>query len=223
MIALFVLGMRTYKYSGRNVPDLVLDFFFHARGAELQRNESGMFRSLLHQLCLADNVIKSDVAAIFAQMTEEQGEFGEKWDWHPKKLRQIFTNSLIKTALRRQVILFVDALDEAGENTAKDLARYFNALASQLLDKKLCAKICISARHHPILSIKISKDIFVERHNRADIQTYVRGKFGEASRALMDVSISPDDCETLAYNIGERAEGIFQWGKSFTSYLACPH
>lgn len=198
--------------AGQNTDkDLVLEFFFHGRGVPEQKTTLGMFRSLLWQLCNAEPSIKSQVASIFAQKTETQGKVNEDWDWHVEEVRRIFTKSLGEVASKRKVMLFVDGLDEAGTEDARNLANYFNDLSTELLSKDASAKICISCRHYPVLNTKVSLEIYVEEENRQDIKIYVHNNI--ATR-VQDESIHglPKDFELISEEISRRAAVIFQWG-----------
>ena len=94
----------------------VLSFFFHSRGVELQRTRLGLLRSLLHQLLSRDDL--PGLVATFQKHCNDFGEAGEKWQWHLRKLQDIFKLSLTKVLNNRPVWLFVDALDESGKANA---------------------------------------------------------------------------------------------------------
>ncbi|KAG8409181.1 hypothetical protein J3459_017669 [Metarhizium acridum] len=61
---------------------LILSFFFHGRGTELQKTPLGFYRSLLYQLREMPDAL-SDVVDTFKQRCETVGRAGEKWQWHP--------------------------------------------------------------------------------------------------------------------------------------------
>lgn len=167
-----------------------------------------MFRSLLWQLCKSESSVKSHLATVFADKTESQGKVNRDWDWHVEELKDIFTACLGQVASEKTVMLFVDALDEAGTDQATDLATYFNHLSSKLLSQNSRAKICISCRHYPVLTSKVSLDIYVEQENHNDIETYVSDKLGTAVAQRF-----PDDPNSISKDIAKRAVGIFQWGE----------
>jgi hypothetical protein len=166
-----------------------------------------MFRSLLHQLCTEPSVL-SYITSIFAGRTETRGKIHGKWDWHVEELKGFFTKCLLEIALEKEVMLFVDALDEAGADQPRDLAAYFKALSCNLLAKNTAARICISCRHYPVIAAKTSLDIYVEQENHIDIEAYVRNGLGKISWELSE------DRDVLSQDISRRAVGIFQWGKS---------
>jgi hypothetical protein len=72
-------------------------------------------------------------------------------------------------------MLFVDALDEAGADTASELAEYFHELNNLVVESRT-AKICISCRHYLVVSSHTSLEICVEDENHEDIATYVEEK-----------------------------------------------
>src|SRR6266567_3286960 len=65
--------------------DLVLWFFFHGRGDELQRVPLGLFRSLLHQVLRQAPDALPDLVDIFEKRRKENGEPGKQWHWHPEE------------------------------------------------------------------------------------------------------------------------------------------
>ena len=134
-------------------------------------------------------------------------------DWHVSELRNIFDKCLLETAAKRSVVLFVDALDEADARPAKDLTTYFNALTCRIVAEKAAIKICISARHHPILSRKISLDISVELNNRDDIHTFVHDQLKNVEQGCATAELTSEDYKELTNAISKKAEGSFQWGE----------
>lgn len=62
-------------------------FFFHARGAPIQKNSLGLFRSLLHQLLDQIPELLSELCSLFMKRCEKEGKPGKKWDWHITELK----------------------------------------------------------------------------------------------------------------------------------------
>ncbi|KAI8649860.1 hypothetical protein NCS56_01436800 [Fusarium sp. Ph1] len=182
--------------------DLILSFFFHDRGANLQRTPLGLFRSLLHQLREASDAL-SDIVDTFQQRCETVGKPGEKWQWHPRELQRFLESTLLKVLKTRPVWLFIDALDECGEESAVELVDGFKSLIQTLPTIGLKHfHICFTCRHYPILEVDCALQICVERENRKDISTFVQGKLssfrGRTSSTIPDL-------------ITKRADGLFLW------------
>ncbi|KAJ5413837.1 hypothetical protein N7509_000464 [Penicillium cosmopolitanum] len=168
-----------------------LDFFFTARGTEMQRTPLGMLRSLLNQIFVRDVTIRPQVRDIYEQRCRQFGYANEQ-----------------------PVIIFVDALDEAGAESAQKLAAYFHRLVDRADQKKLTLQVCIFCRHYPILESARAKAIHVEDHNQDDIATYIKDTLLETE--LEDVP-NQEMREVLVEELTQYAKGVFQW-----AYLIMP-
>ncbi|RYP57864.1 hypothetical protein DL769_009241 [Monosporascus sp. CRB-8-3] len=181
---------------------LVLSFFFHGRGDQLQKTPLGFFRSLVHQVLRRAPDALRDVVEIFHRRRKEIGEPGEKWQWHQQELRLFFESALPKVLEVRSVWLFVDALDECGKENAVDLFRWFQSLLRTLLPTGSQCRICLTCRHYPILSSGCEFEICPEHENKQDISTYVQVQLSES----LDLIASP-----IPALITNGASGVFMW------------
>ncbi|OWT42487.1 Ankyrin repeat-containing protein [Pochonia chlamydosporia 170] len=179
----------------------ILSFFFHGRGSELQKTRLGLFRSLLYQLREIPNAL-SDVVDAFRQRCETVGKIGEKWSWHPGELRNFFKSSILKALKTRPLWLFIDALDECGEENARRLVREFASLLKWLPTELKDFHICFTCRHYPILDLDDSFEICVENENSPDISTFVQSQLSPLNEQLLS---------TIPDLITERANGVFLW------------
>ncbi|SCO78519.1 uncharacterized protein FRV6_02732 [Fusarium oxysporum] len=182
---------------------LILSFFFHGRGSELQKTPLGLFQSLLHQLLRHVPKALTDLVDTFQQRCETAGKPGEQWRWHPRELHQFFELSLLKVLETRPVWLFVDALDECGKENAVELADKFHSLVQRLPSSDLRQfHICFTCRHCPILDPDGVFEICVEKENWKDISTFVQDKLssfrGPTSSIIRDL-------------VTNRANGVFMW------------
>ncbi|OWT42488.1 ankyrin repeats (3 copies) domain-containing protein [Pochonia chlamydosporia 170] len=180
----------------------ILSFFFHGRGSELQKTQLGLFRSLLYQLREIPEAL-SHVVDAFRQRCETVGKPGEKWSWHPVELRNFFKSSILKALKTRPLWLFIDALDECGEENARSLVREFTSLQNRFLSTELKDfHICFTCRHYPILDLDDSLEICVENENSLDISTFVRGQLSTFHEQVPS---------TIPGLITKRANGVFLW------------
>ncbi|KAI3573765.1 hypothetical protein IWW34DRAFT_754944 [Fusarium oxysporum f. sp. albedinis] len=168
---------------------LVLSFFFHGRGAELQRTPLGFFRSLLHQLLRHVPDALPDLVTAFQQRCKNMGEPDKKWQWHLREIQSFFKSSLPKVLKDHSIWLFVDALDECGEENAIDLVEQFKSLLRELpfTDSKI--HICFVCRHYPILHLDSASEIRLEDENREDMSTYVQAKFSACTTCTIPDTI----------------------------------
>ncbi|KAK7747569.1 hypothetical protein SLS62_009068 [Diatrype stigma] len=185
--------------------DLILSFFFHDRGDELQKTPLGFFRSLIHQVLRQAPDTLTDLVDTFDRRCREIGDPGEKWKWHQEELRGFLESSLPKVLAVRPVWLYVDALDECGEDNAVNLFDWFISLLQTSSSVNLLFRICVTCRHYPILVVDRNCDVFEicpEQENEQSISIYVGDQFSR-SRKLAE---SP-----IASWITNSASGVFLW------------
>ncbi|KAL8356455.1 hypothetical protein RB601_001653 [Gaeumannomyces tritici] len=183
---------------------VVLSFFFHARGDELQKSPLGLFRSLLHQVLGVAPDAVPDLVEAFDKKTQRMGEAGTKWQWNSNELHDIFEASLPNVLQTRQVWLFVDALDECGEENAVNLVEKFKSLLQSISSASRQLQICFTCRHYPILHLDRVLRVCPERENGEDISTYVKHQLSEFS------SRAPS---TIPQLITDGAQGVFMWAR----------
>ena len=184
--------------------DLILSFFFHGRGDMLQRDPLGLFRSLLHQVLTQVPDALAQLVATFEQRRDGIGEVGEKWEWEVDELRKSFEWSILEVLESRQVWLFVDALDECGEENAKILIRHFKSLLQGPSAARSKVHICFTCRHYPVQYGHGGFEVCVERENSQDILTYVHAQLSEfEGRTTFPL---PD-------LITKHANGLFIWAR----------
>ncbi|KZL84934.1 ankyrin repeat-containing protein [Colletotrichum incanum] len=193
------------KYALEKVPPLfatqplVLSFFFHGRGHELQRSLLGLFRSLLHQLLNLVPGALLDLIDTFDQRSKTIGEAGKDWQWHLPMLQAFFQSSLLKILKRRAVLVFIDALDECGEQPAVQLIEHLKQLLSSLPSTDLQLSVCFSCRHYPIIELDGGGTITLDEENNGDIDVYVQDR------------LSSDHDSDIQSLLSRRAQGVFMW------------
>ncbi|KAJ4020361.1 hypothetical protein NW761_014685 [Fusarium oxysporum] len=182
---------------------LILSFFFNGRGTELQKTPEGLFRSLLCQLQSKLPEALEALEAIFKQREAAFGKYGERWQWDLSELRQYFELSLWTALETQPILLFVDALDECGEENAQSLAEEFSSLlqrpSSDILNQ---FRICFTCRHYPILNLDSALQICIENENYKDIAIFVDSRFS---------SFHERTGSKIAEFISQHAEGVFLW------------
>ncbi|KAK3371759.1 hypothetical protein B0T24DRAFT_579192, partial [Lasiosphaeria ovina] len=192
------------KYETRDGA-LVLSFFFHGRGDELQRTPLGLWRSLLHQVLRQAPGALQDLVDEFETKRKQNGKPGEGWHWHEEELWPFFKSSLSKVLKTRPVWLFIDALDECGKENAVRLVGIFKSLLKHLPSQSIGCRICFSCRHYPILDSDDSVfEVCTENENQGDISTFVNNQLAEFRARTSS---------TIPTWITERASGVFMWAR----------
>ncbi|KAJ5548876.1 hypothetical protein N7513_006110 [Penicillium frequentans] len=185
-----------------------LDFFFTARGTEMQRTPLGMLRSLLSQIFDRDATIRPQIRETYEQRCRQFGYGESKWEWPQLVLEELLASVILASACRQHVTVFVDALDEAGTDSAQQLAAYFHRLIDRAEKKNAAIRICISCRHYPIIGGAQAMEIHVEQHNHKDIATYIKDTLTE-----VEDDHSEDMRQILMEQLIQQVNGVFQWAR----------
>lgn len=142
------------------------------------------------------------------------GEAGKAWIWHVRELEELLFNAIIRAADAYSIVIFIDALDEAGAEAARDLMDFFHRLKDEVTDRNGKLKICISCRHYPVITRSRCLEICVENENGKDISAYVLNTLIPGSSKEDDSKPDiTDQWHALVNGVVDKAAGIFQWAK----------
>ncbi|KAI5922299.1 hypothetical protein F4810DRAFT_711663 [Camillea tinctor] len=176
---------------------LVLHFFFHGRGSELQRTPLGLYRYLLYHILKGIPSARDRIIDKYLNRYKEQ-------PWHEAELQELLKSSLKNVIKLSHVLLLVDALDECGKKTAITLVKFFQELQRVLQAQKSSRfrfGICFTCRKYPMLTLENDLEICVEEHNTNDINRYIQTRLFE------------EDLDYLAPTIIRHASGVFLWAQ----------
>lgn len=184
--------------------DLVLSFFVHGQGKELQKSPLGIFRALLNKMLSTFPQRLSKLTERFEDRERRFGSYQEdRWEWSAAELQDFMSETLISGTKDLPITIFVDALDECGEHDAKALLNYFLDLMRQAEQEKGHLRICFSSRHYPILWPNTIPTISVEDHNNMDIQLVVHQKLKQIEYPMSRWKIEQ--------RVSSKSQGGFQW------------
>jgi hypothetical protein len=194
-----------HAYSVANSSDdpFTVSFFFHGRGSALQKTPQGLFRSLSHQLLRQFPQHCSSIVKLFKKKNTDHGE--NKWNWHERELLEAINSSLLAILKEYSVRMFVDALDESGEDTAPELVRSFQQLYAKHDSASHSLSICFSCRHFPVIAPTNCISICVEDENQhmQDIAKYIQEELGAGDYGPELAGLQDD--------IFAQSQGVFQW------------
>ncbi|WQF78469.1 Putative NACHT nucleoside triphosphatase, P-loop containing nucleoside triphosphate hydrolase [Colletotrichum destructivum] len=187
--------------ASRSPKAVVISFFFNARGDTLEKTVLGLYRSLLHQLLeqLPDlqEVLDGTRLPFLGKATSHT--------WKLDHLRSLFLDA-IKRVKKRQVICFIDALDECPEDQVREMLDFFQELGQRAVLSKIRMHTCFSSRHYPHIGIKNGVRLTLEAQagHAKDLEEYVRTKLenGDAE--------SPKAID-IVKQILQKASGVFMW------------
>jgi hypothetical protein len=208
----FLYGHICDKRSGDKI---YLDFFFSARGSELQRTPLGMLRSLLNQILGQDSSVRHLVEGIYNEKYAAFGRGHHDWHWQRRELEVLLADTILESAQTQPVEIFIDAIDEAGDQSARDMARYFHNINDRSTKSSAVVKICISCRHYPVVSQIPGIEIHVEDHNSDDISSFIR------DRLRMDAQYNSDTAafDLFVEDLVLKARDVFQWASLAVSMV----
>ncbi|KAM0146728.1 hypothetical protein ACHAPG_010988 [Botrytis cinerea] len=211
--------LSNFRY--RDSRHLVLNFFFHGRGAPLQKGPEGMYRQLLYQLYSQASPIREQLRKSFAEK-QALRELENDCVWTEDELKAWLFNAITWIAQSRPVTLFVDALDEAGDDNARMLIDYFDAMKERVTQDGDggSLRICVSCRHYPNVTLSSGYEVLVENGNIQDITFYVQKELD--SRVLLwdKDSAAVEGRNNMEKAIVKQSEGVFQWVKLVVPMVA---
>ncbi|KAL7901866.1 ankyrin repeat protein [Trichoderma sp. SZMC 28014] len=196
----FAVTMMDRRKSG----ELIVSFFVHGRGTPLQKNLLGVFRALLNTMFTSFPEYLSQLTKSFMEQERRYGTYQEnRWSWTQEELQEIMLKILTKGTSNRPVVIFVDAIDECGQDQAKCLLKYFKNLMDIAEHEEAQVKICFSSRHFPLLGLDTISTISVEEKNDKDIRLVIRERLKQIQPGAKRQRIEKE--------ILLKAQGGFQW------------
>ena len=176
--------------------EIVVSYFFNARGTELEKSMDGMFRSLLYQ--------------IFDRSSDRESLF-DILQTHGYKLRTLNLEVLkdifklvIENLGQQCLTCFIDALDETNEDDVQDMINFFEDLGQSAAAENGQFHVCFSSRHYPHVTIKHCRNLVLEDRDEhhANIENYIKRELAIGQSKL---------AEEIRAGIQRRASGIFLW------------
>ncbi|KAL7800598.1 hypothetical protein V8C43DRAFT_274341 [Trichoderma afarasin] len=182
-----------------NSLQIILSFFFLARGTVEEKSTMGLYRSLLHQLF--DKVPETQNGLEW--MTRDGAKVIQRNGWNEKALKQTLAHAVRRLGNQAHTI-FVDALDECNKSQVTDMVCFFEELCESAQDSQVRLRICFSSRHYPTIRIAKGNEVTLEAEqgHMEDIEYYIKSKLrlGKSAQAL-----------ALRSEILKRSSNIFLW------------
>jgi hypothetical protein len=178
---------------------IILSFFFLARGTDDEKSATGLYRSLLHQLFQKIPETKKSLE----WMTADGAKTVQRNRWQGASLKQTLARAVQEFG-HGSLTIFVDALDECNQDQVADMVSFFEELCDRAREKQLLLRICFSSRHYPTVTVQQGVEVILEDENGHvdDIQQYIKSKL------RMPKSNTSD---SLRHEIFMKSSGIFLW------------
>jgi ankyrin repeat protein len=175
---------------------IVVSFFFNARGAPIERSLEGMYRALLHQ-------IFHKLPQLRPLLTKKRALSAQSQDWSLDRLQSVFRD-VVESLDSERLTCYIDALDECTEDEVEDMVSLFEDLGEYSAAQGTQFQVCFASRHYPHISIDPSESLVLEDQDghEEDISTYIKKKLKISNKVLQ---------KEMSQLIGERASGVFLW------------
>ena len=178
--------------------DIILSFFFNARGVESEKTTLGMWKALLHQLMTSAPDLQAILDEVHTASTDPTAP-----PWTVQNLSEAFSNGLQKLG-SRNVQCFIDALDECDERDIRVMIDCFEQIGEDAVRDGRQPRVCFASRHYPHISLRLGQQIILEdeRGHSKDLARYIERHFklpksGEANQVTAQVQA--------------KANGVFLW------------
>jgi ankyrin repeat protein len=176
---------------------ILLSFFFLARGTPEEKSTVGLYRSLLHQLFQKVPSLTESLN----WMTPDGARVIQRGGWSEEALKQTLKHAAEKLG-NTSLTMYIDALDECEDSQAERMIRFFEELCEESVGK---IRICFSSRHYPHIEITTGAELTLEDEDghKEDIQKYIKSnlKLGRRNQQT----------ESLQLEILEKSSRIFLW------------
>ena len=180
-------------------------FFFNFSGSEVEKSPTGLFRTLLHMLCQRMPVFR---ALVVEKYVEKSRLLQPGWEWHFSELKALLKSIVTAYILgQRNLVLFVDALDECEFDGAKLVIQFFEELASSAISEGTKFNVCLSSRYVPQFTIRNYFETQLENENQGDIAAFIHDSMASAKAGEGTL----DYMATMQNEILCRASSIFLW------------
>ncbi|KAH6645094.1 ankyrin repeat-containing domain protein, partial [Truncatella angustata] len=184
----FLLGQSQIRIHKKRSNDVVVSFFFNARGDDLEKSTVGLYRSLLLQLLETRPEL---------QHLLDTSRPGRRWDIG--SLKSLF-EKVVQHLGEIPVICLIDALDECEEVEVRAMVDFLSDMVH--IGKRLY--ICFASRHYPHITVNTGLSIILEERDehQTDIATYLNSalRIGHSKLA-----------EEIRSDLQEKASGVFMW------------
>lgn len=183
-------GVKTFR------GDVIINYFFNARGVALQKSTQGMYRSLRHQILEKVPWVSSVLPLRKCTRLRDQ-------DWPVESLREIFRHAVLALGSTR-LTCYIYALDECEESDARGLIESLETLGASAVEDHIHFHTILSSRHYPNIVINMCQVLVLEGQegHDADIEQYIQSKLH-----VDGVDSAPE----IRNQIQQRASGVFLW------------
>lgn len=194
----FALDNARRVLKGKN--NIIIAFFFNARGDKLERSTLGMYRSLLLQLLERLPELQDVFESLELAMSTQAGR---PHIWVIESLKELFEQAVQRLGQHR-LICFIDALDECAEDEIRDMISFLQTTSADTTSAGIEFYVCLSSRHYPHITIRKGITLVLEGQegHRQDITNYL-----DTELNIGDTDLA----KQISIDVQNKALGVFMW------------
>jgi ankyrin repeat protein len=172
---------------------VVVSFFFHARGGQLEKSTLGAYQSILLQLFESIPGLGKCLNVLRLSRVRNYSDY----QWTLATVQQVL-EKVIQELGEYRVVCFIDALDECDEDDVRNMVKFF------WTSSKPSFRVCFASRPYPNISIRKCRylDLDTQPGHQHDIKVYLDSQLDIGQE---DVAIS------LRKEVQAMSSGIFMW------------
>ena len=133
------------------------------------------------------------------------------WEWGVEELQEMVLECIKTVSEWRPVILFVDALDEAGVGMGPMVVEWLSRVLGWAGTEGREVRMVVSCRHYPVLSLIPGFEISVEDENAEEVRKFVSETLDKRILVWTRDERGCRALKKLEDAICDKAAGIFQW------------
>ena len=218
---------RTRRYLESSDQDQweIISFFFHDRGNIIQKTTEGMIQELLHQLLLKFPDLFNEISNLYKDQVKIQKKSVPEWALEDLQsaILEIVSSQLPEKSHSRNILMFIDALDEHAGKKPELLALLQNLARTDLSLREgarfvLNIKVCLASRDWPVINNHLSRypNFAIHEFTKADIADYTIGRLRQARDNVqrgqsVQMSTIDSGIMQLVQQVNEKAMGVFIW------------
>ncbi|KAH7013509.1 hypothetical protein EDB80DRAFT_544994, partial [Ilyonectria destructans] len=177
---------------------VIVNFFFNARGDDLEKSTIGMYRSLLHQLLKR----LGKLLRVFDSLRLPSSS-AALHQWNIDSLKSLFEQA-IQGLGKSSVVCFIDALDECDDSQIRDMVSFFEHTSELAVSAGIKFKVCFSSRHYPHIAMKHGLSLILEdqKGHSQDIANFVDSELKIGGSQL---------AQTIRAELQKKSSSVFLW------------
>ncbi|CAN9387812.1 unnamed protein product [Alternaria alternata] len=179
--------------------NIVIAFFFNARGETLEKTIIGMYRSLLLQLLEKIPTLQCNSGSL----SLVPSSIGADYQWTRNSLEDQLQQAVLSLG-DTPVICFIDALDECEQWQVRSMISFFENLGELAVSSGRSFRVCLSSRHYPEVTIRRGISLVLEGQegHTQDINNYLESALRIGTSA---------SAQKIRKNLQEKSSGVFMW------------